>query len=50
MLPRQWFYFGLAFLGVYFIKGFDPTADIFGIIVVLLSAVFSAGVYLITPR
>tara|TARA_A200000113_G_scaffold220972_1_gene232007 strand:- start:308 stop:1129 length:822 start_codon:yes stop_codon:yes gene_type:complete len=50
MLPRQWFYFGLAFLGVYFIKGFDPTADIFGIIVVLLSAVFSAGVYLIISK
>lgn len=50
MLPQQWLCFGLAFLGVYFIKGFDPTVNIFGIIVVILSAIFSAGVYLIISK
>lgn len=50
LLPPQWFFFGLAFLGVYLIKGFDPTADLFGVIVVLFSALFSAGVYLLLSK
>lgn len=50
LLLKQWFFMGVAFLGVFFIKGFDPTADLFGVVVVLFSALFSAGVYLLLSK
>ena len=50
LLPVQWIFIGVAFLGVCFIKGFDPTADLFGVVVVLFSALFSAGVYLLLSK
>lgn len=50
LLPQQWIFIGVAFFGVYFIKGFDPTADLFGVVIVLFSALFSAGVYLLLSK
>ncbi len=50
LLPMQWVFIGIAFIGVYFIKGFDSSAQLFGVVIVLFSALFSAGVYLLLSK
>jgi len=41
----QWFFIGTAFLGVLLLKGFDHRITLFGLIIILSSAVFSGIVY-----
>lgn len=43
--PLQWLFFILSFVGVIVIKGFDEQVDTFGLILVLIAAVFSGLVY-----
>ncbi|WP_298238441.1 DMT family transporter [uncultured Algibacter sp.] len=43
--PWQWVFFFMAFLGVLILKGFDTELDSYGLILILLSAVFSGLVY-----
>jgi len=50
LMPMQWIFIGIAFIGVYFIKGFDSSAQLFGVVIVLFSALFSAGVYLLLSK
>jgi drug/metabolite transporter (DMT)-like permease len=48
-LPRQYLYFGLSFLGVLLIRGFDPRVDNFLLILGILSAI-SAGLAYVCIR
>ena len=46
----QWLLFIVAFLGVFVIKGFDSQVHSFGLILVLIAAVFSGLVYIIIGK
>ena len=48
--PLQWFFFLMAFLGVYLIKNFDSSNSNFGVLLVLLAAFFSAIVYILISK
>lgn len=48
--PLQWLFFIAAFIGVVFIKGFDASISIFGVSLVVVSALFSASVYIIISK
>ena len=48
--PLQWLFFAITFLGVFLIKGFDPSVSIVGLSIAILSAVFSAGVYILLNK
>jgi len=47
--PMQWLFFGIAFLGVVILKGFDSEMQIEGVMYALISALFS-GLIFITIR
>ena len=42
----QWLFFSVTFFGVVLIKGFDPSVSLIGFTIALLSALFSAAVYI----
>jgi len=44
--PIQWFFFGIAFLGVLVLKGFDTQMQIEGVVFALVSAIFAGLVYI----
>ncbi|WP_298535392.1 DMT family transporter [uncultured Algibacter sp.] len=46
----QWLFFGLAFLGVIILKGFDTELNVYGLLLVLLSAIFSGLVYVVLSK
>ncbi len=48
--PLQWFFFGLSFLGVLVLKGFDDSIPLIGLILVLLASVFSGLVYVVIRK
>jgi len=48
--PLQWLFFVMSFLGVLVIKGFDENVSTYGLILVLIAAVFSGLVYTIINK
>ncbi len=50
ILPLQWFFFLLAFVGVLLIKGFDTTVSTFGLLLIIGAAFFSAIVYILINK
>ena len=48
--PIQWLFFIMSFIGVLIIKGFDEQVDTYGLILVLIAAVFSGLVYTIINK
>ena len=48
--PLQWFFFIMAFTGVFLIKSYDPSGSNFGVLLVLFAAFFSAVVYILISR
>lgn len=48
--PLQWVFFLTAFSGVAMIKGFDSSLETTGLLLVLLSAVFTAVVYILISK
>lgn len=48
--PLQWLFFLIAFCGVVILKGFDRELHSYGLILVLLSALFSGLVYIIISK
>ena len=48
--PIQWLFFVMSFVGVLIIKGFDEQVDTYGLILVLIAAVFSGLVYTIINK
>jgi len=48
--PIQWLFFTITFAGVALIKGFDSTVSVLGFSIAILSAFFSAGVYIILNK
>lgn len=48
--PIQWLFFFMSFFGVLVIKGFDEHVDSYGLLLVLIAAVFSGMVYTIISK
>ena len=48
--PIQWFFFVFSFFGVLVLKGFDDNIAPIGLILVLLSSVFSGSVYIVIRK
>ena len=48
--PIQWFFFLMAFVGVFLIKSYDPSGSEFGVLLILLAAFFSAIVYILISK
>ncbi|MGM5471302.1 DMT family transporter [Flavobacteriaceae bacterium LMO-SS05] len=48
--PIQWLFFTMSFFGVLIMKGFDEHVDTYGLILVLIAAVFSGLVYIIISK
>jgi drug/metabolite transporter (DMT)-like permease len=48
--PIQWLFFMISFLGVMVLKGLDQSVPFIGLVLVLVSAVFSGLVYIIIRR
>lgn len=48
--PLQWLFFLMSFVGVLVIKGFDENVNTFGLMLVLIAAVFSGLVYTIINK
>jgi drug/metabolite transporter (DMT)-like permease len=48
--PIQWLFFLTSFLGVLVLKGLDESVSVVGLVLVLVSAVFSGMVYIIIRR
>jgi drug/metabolite transporter (DMT)-like permease len=48
--PMQWLFFIISFLGVMILKGFDDHLNVFGLILVLIAAIFSGLVYTIISK
>lgn len=48
--PIQWLFFGIAFIGVLMVKGYNPDINSYGLLLVLLSALFSGIVYVIINK
>lgn len=48
--PIQWFFFVFSFFGVLALKGFDDNIAPIGLILVLLSSVFSGSVYIVIRK
>jgi drug/metabolite transporter (DMT)-like permease len=46
----QWVCFGISFLGVIMVKGFDATVDFFGLGIILFSSLTSAITYILISR
>ncbi|MBA22427.1 MAG: EamA family transporter [Flavobacteriales bacterium] len=50
ILPLQWFFFMMAFIGVALIKGFDSSVSIYGVSLALGAAFFSSIVYILISK
>jgi len=50
ILPLQWFFFVLAFIGVALIKDFDSSASITGVLLAIAAAFFSSIVYILISK
>ncbi len=50
ILPLQWFFFMMAFIGVALIKGFDSSVSIYGVGLALGAAFFSSIVYILISK
>ena len=50
VLPLQWLFYFLAFVGVVCIKGFDAQVNTLGVVLAILAAFFSALVYLVITK
>jgi drug/metabolite transporter (DMT)-like permease len=50
ILPLQWFFFLIAFVGVVLIKDFDSTASIVGVVLAVAAAFFSSIVYILISK
>ena len=48
--PLQWFFFIMAFTGVFLIKNYNSSGSNFGVLLVLLAAFFSAIVYILISK
>lgn len=48
--PVQWLFFFIAFGGVVILKGFDPNINVFGLIFIIISALFSGLVYVVLTK
>jgi len=48
--PIQWVYFGIAFLGVIILKGFDREIINVGLIYIILSSIFTGLVFIIIRK
>lgn len=48
--PLQWLFFAMAFAGVLILKGFDDDLNWFGLLLILLSAIFIGLVYIIISK
>ena len=48
--PLQWVCFGMAFIGVVLLKGFDVRISLFGLMVILISAFLSGIVFVIIRK
>ena len=48
--PIQWIFFITSFIGVFFIKNYDPSGSNFGVLLVLFAAFFSAINYIIISK
>ena len=48
--PVQWLFFGIAFIGVLMVKGYNPDINGYGLVLILLSSVFSGIVYIIINK
>jgi len=48
--PIQWFFFLIAFSGVLLLKGFDARVSNLGLIIILISAVFTGAIYVIIQK
>ncbi len=48
--PLQWLFFCMSFMGVLVLKGFDEQINTYGLILVLIAAVFSGLVYTIINK
>ncbi|QNK77170.1 DMT family transporter [Winogradskyella sp. PAMC22761] len=48
--PIQWLFFGIAFLGVLILKGFDSEMQVEGVVYALISALFSGLVFIIIRK
>jgi len=50
MFSLQWLFYVTAFIGVIMLKGFDDRISLLGLVVILLSAVFSGLIYVIIRK
>lgn len=48
--PLQWLFFVMAFIGVLILKGFDTSLNVFGLLLVFVSALFSGLVYIVISK
>lgn len=48
--PLQWLFFTMAFAGVLILKGFDSDLNAYGLILIIISAVFSGLVYIVISK
>ena len=48
--PIQWLFFIMAFSGVVILKGFDIELDSYGLLLILISAIFSGLVYVVLSK
>ena len=48
--PLQWLFFSVAFAGVIVLKGFDANLDGYGLVLILISAIFSGLVYVVISK
>ncbi|WP_299115377.1 DMT family transporter [uncultured Winogradskyella sp.] len=48
--PIQWFYFGIAFIGVFILKGFDGEILNIGLLYIVVSAIFTGLVFIIIRK
>ncbi len=50
VVPVQWLFFAISFFGVIVLKGFDVDLSLFGVMLVVLSAVFTGLVFVIINK
>ncbi len=48
--PMQWLFFAMAFAGVLILKGFDSDLNGYGLVLIIISAVFSGLVYIVISK
>ena len=48
--PLQWLFFTMAFVGVLILKGFDTDLNGYGLVLIIISAIFSGLVYIVISK